>query len=148
MDVVLNHDKNYCHIAESLELSSPALEAQQAKKLEAKHEIVSDQNSDFLGLEIDVIDKLTEEEFDTLPSEIKDFCHGLPSYKVIYIKTKMSKEEFLHSHDMVEHSSNNTHNTNQLDFKEEHLITRQKREVINWSECPILETKVSMFSSL
>ena len=120
----------------------PELETKEAKKLESERRSLSDKSSTFIGLETQVNHKLSAEELDALPQEIKGLCEGIPSYNVSYVKTQLSKESFLHSSFFDENDGNATLASNH--YKEEHFTVgrRTKRQAINWSQCAVSESLV------
>merc|ERR1712126_597973 len=65
-----------------------------AKIAEDKKHTISHANTAFLGLDIEVDHLLTKMEKDNLPAEIQKLCSGMQVYKVRYVPSDMSQEEY------------------------------------------------------
>ena len=107
------------------------LEAREAKKLESEHKSLSDESSEFLGLEIEINHKMNDKEYSQLPEEIQDLCRGLPTYNVTYVKTELSMDNFLNKQlfDMNHSEGNN-------------FLSRSKRQAVLWSTCSSVQSFV------
>ena len=105
--------------------ASPDLEAKDAEMLESEHKSLSDENADFLGLEIEINHVVDDEEYGQLPREIKDLCSGLPTYNVNYVKTDLSMDSFLHEQLLDENQPERNHFS----------LSRSKRQAGDFSIC-------------
>ena len=107
------------------------LEAREAKKLESEHKSLSDESSEFLGLEIEINHKMNDKEYSQLPEEIQDLCRGLPTYNVTYVKTELSMDIFVNDQIFdTNHSEGN------------HFLSRSKRQAVLWSTCSSVQSFV------
>ena len=94
MQAVLNHDKKYCEVSSLSDSFQPNSIVEGAKIAEDEKHTISHANTAFLGLDIEVDHLLTKMEKDNLPAEIQKLCSGMQVYKVRYVPTDMSQEEY------------------------------------------------------
>jgi hypothetical protein len=94
MQVMLNHDKKFCELSSLSESYETHSIVEGAKIAQNENTTISHDNSAFLGLEIEVDHLLTQKETDTLPQDIQGLCSGMQIYKVRYVPTDLSQEDF------------------------------------------------------
>ena len=121
MEMVLNHDKGHCILSES-NISSTESEFLAARQMEEMDEPLSEENTEFSGLEIQINYIMPYEEMLKLPIEFQTMCNGFPTYSVTKTESKMNKGEFMQS--LITREEQNS------------TSTRQKRDAdLQFSTC-------------
>lgn len=120
LQIMLNHDKNYCFISTSSTIS-PESEITASREFEENDGTMTDESAEFVGITNHINFQLEDKDIEKLPQEFQVLCHGAPVYNVTERRTQLGKDEFMHQQFFTQED----HENDQL--------TRFKRTI--WSQC-------------